>query len=111
MIYLPPNAAIDTQDVGDDKYTDHKSHGWISGAVSVASPQKGRVAVCGHRWANQHNPDEYLMNGVCYWTDHDLKNRFKKNIPLVSRRLQNVEIDGKNSYGYAYGAGKMSRFY
>ena len=45
------------------------------------------IQVCGYRWANKRLSTEHYMNGVCYWSNHQVSENedFVKVLPIVTQ--------------------------
>lgn len=99
-----------SQNNRDKFYRDRKDYGWLGGAMSVNSPSTGRVAICGYRWSNRRLSTEHYMNGVCYWSGHQVSETedFVKVLPIVAQDQQVTGTDRNGTYNYAYGQSGFS---
>ncbi|XP_071966178.1 integrin alpha-9-like [Antedon mediterranea] len=74
---------------------DQKDNQWL-GSSLTREPFTGRVAVCGHRWANTFYADAILPNGVCYKLDSALNYMTVEKIrPCLTETQIKADINGR----------------
>ncbi|XP_011178712.1 integrin alpha-PS3 isoform X2 [Zeugodacus cucurbitae] len=87
-----------------DSYTydnEARDNQWLGGSMDGGTKDSDKLLICAPRFVAP-TPNEYLMNGVCYWVADTLDDN-PKNVQRISPlRLQSLQLQTINGHRFFY---------